>query len=86
MVVKYGTYTKEDEQQTQGDGEDAETRRYLKAYTVFHASQIEGIEFPAPANVPELSITEKTDNARRIIDAMPQARAEDVASLMYAPG
>jgi len=71
LVVKYGTYSKEDE--AAAAGEDAETRRYLKAYTVFHASQIEGIEFPAPQNLPELSITEKTDRARAIVAGMPNA-------------
>lgn len=71
LVVKYGTYTKEDEQAAAGA--DAETRRFLKAYTVFHASQIEGIEFPAPANLPELSITEKTALAREIVSGMPKA-------------
>ena len=75
LVVKYGTYTKqENEAQTQGD-ESAETRRFLKAYTVFHASQIEGIEFPAPENLPELSITEKTARAREIVASMPNAPA-----------
>jgi len=69
--VKYGTYTKEDE--TAATSEDIETRRYLKAYTVSHASQIEGIEFPKPANLPALSITEKTDRARAIVAAMPKA-------------
>ena len=69
FVVKYGTYTKENE--TAAAGEDAESRRYLKAYTVFHASQIEGIEFPALQNLPELSTTEKTDRARAIIAGMP---------------
>ena len=73
LVVKYGTYTKqENEAQTQGD-ESAETRRFLKAYTVFHASQIEGIEFPQPENLPELSITAKTARAREIIASMPNA-------------
>jgi len=69
LVVKYGTYSKEDD--AAAAGEDAEQRRYLKAYTVFHASQIEGIEFPAPQNLPELSITEKTDRARAIVAGMP---------------
>ena len=71
LVVKYGTYTKEDEKAAAG--EDAETRRFLKAYTVFHASQIEGIEFPAPESLPELSITEKTALAREIVSGMPKA-------------
>jgi antirestriction protein ArdC len=85
LVVKYGTYTKEDEQAAAG--EDAETRRYLKAYTVFNASQIEGIEFPAPANLPELSVTQKTDRAREIVAAMPNAPAifEGAAIPCYRP-
>jgi antirestriction protein ArdC len=74
LVVKYGTYTKDDEQAATA-GEDAETRRFLKAYTVFHASQIEGIEFPQPENLPELSITEKTARAREIVASMPNAPA-----------
>ena len=73
LVVKYGTYTKEDEQAAAG--EDAETRRFLKAYTVFHASQIEGIEFPQPESLPGLSITEKTARAREIVVAMPNPPA-----------
>jgi antirestriction protein ArdC len=85
LVVKYGTYTKEDE--TAASSEDIETRRYLKAYTVFHASQIEGIEFPKPANLPELSITEKTDRARAIVAAMPKAPTfhEGAAIPCYRP-
>jgi antirestriction protein ArdC len=72
LVVKYGTYTKDDEQAATA-GEEAETRRFLKTYTVFHASQIEGIEFPQPENLPELSITEKTARAREIVASMPNA-------------
>ena len=85
LVVKYGTYTKEDE--AAATGEDAEIRRYLKAYTVFHASQIEGIEFPKPADLPELSITEKTDRARAIVAAMPNAPTihEGAAVPCYRP-
>jgi len=70
LVVKYGTYTKENEN-AQPD-EEAKQRGYLKGYTVFHASQIEGIEFPEPAALPELSTTERTDRARAIIDGMPK--------------
>ena len=86
LVVKYGTYTKEDE--APAEGEDAETRRYLKAYTVFHASQIEGIEFPEPQNLPELSVTEKTVRAREIVAGMPNAPAfkEGAAVPCYRPG
>jgi antirestriction protein ArdC len=54
---------------------------------VFHASQIEGIEFPTPENLPELSITQKTDRARAIVAAMPNAPAirEGTAVPCYRP-
>ncbi|MEO5913337.1 MAG: ArdC-like ssDNA-binding domain-containing protein [Luteolibacter sp.] len=70
LVVKYGTYEKNEEGQ---EGAKEEQRRgYLKGYTVFHASQIDGIDFPSPEALPELSLTEKTDRARAIIESMPQ--------------
>lgn len=72
--MKYGTYTKH-EDQAPAIEEEAETCRFLKAYTVFHASQIEGIEFPQPENLPVLSITEKTARARESLAAMPNAPA-----------
>lgn len=70
LVVKYGTYSKDDEQAQEGDA--AKQRGYLKGYTVFHSSQIDGIKFPEPVAVPELTTTEKTDRARAIVEAMPQ--------------
>jgi len=59
LVIKYGTYTKEAE----GEASD-EQRKYLKGYTVFHASQIEGVEFPEPQNMPELPTSAACDRAR----------------------
>lgn len=85
LVVKYGTYSK--------DSDDAEaqsqpTRGYLKAYTVFHSSQIDGIDFPPPEPLPELSVTEKTDRARTIIEGMPKRPPihEGSAVPCYRPG
>lgn len=75
LVVKYGTYTKHEDEAPAQEDESGETRRFLKAYTVFHASQIEGIKFPQPESLPELSITEKTARAREIVAAMPNAPA-----------
>ncbi|SKB01761.1 Antirestriction protein ArdC [Prosthecobacter debontii] len=90
LVVKYGTYTKheEDAGAAAGSEEEAERRGYLKGYTVFHASQIEGIEFPTPENLPELSLTEKTARAREIIAGMPNPPAfrEGSAVPCYRPG
>ncbi len=70
LVVKYGTYTKEDEHAQPED--EAKRRGFLKGYTVFHESQIDGIQFPDFLASPELTTTEKTDRARAIVEAMPQ--------------
>lgn len=71
LVVKYGTYSKEEDTKPEDRGEEKTTRRYLKAYAVFHASQIEGIEFPEAVELPELAVTEKTALARKIVSSMP---------------
>lgn len=70
LVVKYGKYTKEDEAANQD--EPPKSRGYLKAYTVFHSTQIDGIDFPETAKAPELTLTEKTDRARAIVESMPK--------------
>ncbi|MFD0894734.1 DUF1738 domain-containing protein [Luteolibacter ambystomatis] len=70
LVVKYGTYEKANEQIEPEEGKSLK-RGYLKAYTVFHASQIDGIAFPEPEELPELSVSERTNRARAIIEGMP---------------
>ena len=68
LVVKYGTYgSEEDTMET-----PAKSRGYLKAYTVFNSSQIEGIQFPDLTGVPDKPVTSRTDKAREILDNMPQ--------------
>jgi antirestriction protein ArdC len=74
LVVKYGTYSKAEDQAQEAEGE-AKSRGYLKGYTVFHVSQIEGIEFPPSVVPPELTMTEKTERARAIVSGMPCAPA-----------
>ncbi|RYZ82978.1 MAG: DUF1738 domain-containing protein, partial [Proteobacteria bacterium] len=69
LVVKYGTYAKEEENGSAE--EEAKQRGYLKGYTVFHSTQIDGIQFPEVDTLPDLSITDKTERARQIIEAMP---------------
>ena len=86
MVIKYGTYTKDAEGAENQEASVAE-RRFLKAYTVFHASQIEGIEFPKPAPLPEFTPSERCERAREIVAAMPHApeMKEGVAIPCYRP-
>ena len=74
LVVKYGTYTKESEGTASAEASE-EHRKYLKAYTVFHASQVEGISFPEPENVPELPANAACDRARAMVAGMPKAPA-----------
>jgi antirestriction protein ArdC len=74
MVVKCGTYTKGIEGAASPE-ELGDQRRYLKAYTVFHASQIEGISFPELQAVPELPASAACDRAREMVAGMPKAPA-----------
>jgi len=70
LVIKYGTYAKEGEG-TASPEEAVEHRCYLKAYTVFHSSQIDGISFPEPETLPELTATAACDRARELVAGMP---------------
>ena len=71
LVIKYGTYTKEAEG-AQPEQATVEERKFLRAYTVFNASQIEGIEFPKPVALPEFTPSERCARAREIVAGMPQ--------------
>ena len=86
LVVKYGAYLK-DAEAGMPDEQAPETARYLKAYTVFNACQIEGIEFPVPESQPELDLTDRTNLARLIVAAMPNPPAikEGAAIPCYRP-
>ena len=74
LVIKYGTWTKEDEGTASAD-ESAEARRFLKGYTVFHASQIDGIEYPKAEETSELPASAACDRARAMVAGMPKAPA-----------
>lgn len=65
LVVKFGSYARElDEGQR-------EMRSFLRHYVVFNASQIDGVEFPAPPRPPTTAV-QKTDKAQDIVAAMPK--------------
>jgi antirestriction protein ArdC len=86
LVIKYGTYTKEIEGTASAE-ESEEHRKYLKGYTVFHASQIEGITFPEPEGMAELPATAACDRARALVAGMPNPPkcAEGSAVPCYRP-
>jgi antirestriction protein ArdC len=73
LVVKYGTYTPEEERRE--ETEDAKRRGYLKGYVVFDSSQIEGIAFPETEGLPTFRPSAACDRARDIVAAMPKAPA-----------
>lgn len=85
LVIKYGTYSKAEEATT--EEEAAEERRFLKGYTVFHASQIDGIDFPTPAALPELTLSARCDRAREMVAGMPNPPSfhEGTALPCYRP-
>lgn len=87
LVIKYGTYTKDAECVADHEAKE-EQRRFLKGYTVFHASQIDGIAFPEPDDAPELPASVACDCAREIVAGMPNAPAmqEGCAVPCYRPG
>ncbi|MEZ0296708.1 MAG: ArdC family protein [Candidatus Methylacidiphilales bacterium] len=86
MVVKYGTFSKEVENETTHETKEEE-RHYLKIYTVFHASQIEEITFPEPEALPEVQEDARCDRAREIVENMPNPPAikEGKAIPCYIP-
>ena len=64
LVLKYGSYTKEAKDGTE------ETRKFLRAYTVFNACQIDGVEFPS-VEPPRSTDSECLASAQAIVDGMP---------------
>jgi antirestriction protein ArdC len=87
LVVKYGTYSKETDSAASAE-ESEEQRHYLKAYTVFHASQVEGITFPEVETPAELPATAACDRARALVAGMPNPPrfAEGTAVPCYRRG
>ena len=72
MVVKFGTFNLKESAPT--SSEDGKQRKgmFLRSYTVFNATQIEGIQFPESATGPALSADQGNANAEAIVSAMPQ--------------
>ena len=75
MVVKYGTFSPKDEP---AGGMNAEAKcqgMFLRTFTVFNASQIEGIQFPETIHPAALSEDQRNLKAEAIVEAMPQRPA-----------
>lgn len=75
MVVKYGTFDPKDAAPPTSEAAPeakATKRGYLRSFTVFNATQIEGIEFPAPQQGPQLPPDQRIAQAEAIVQQMPQ--------------
>jgi antirestriction protein ArdC len=70
-VVKYGKFSKAGED-TQADGEKPQSRGYLKSYSVFNATQIEGIDFPETPPHSDKPEFEQIEDAARLVSEMPE--------------
>ena len=79
FVVKYGTY------ETEAESGEEQKRGFLKSYTVFNSSQIEGIEFPSVEIRPP--VTDTCGEAKMIIAGMPNRPrfVEGSATAFYRP-
>jgi antirestriction protein ArdC len=86
-VVKYGTFDTEDS----ADGDDSDGRQkprpgYLRTFTVFNASQIDGVDFPPPPSQQPTLTAERKERAEAIVKAMPNPPAiheKDITRAVY---
>jgi hypothetical protein len=71
-VVKVGQFRpKGDELALTTDDEKTAKRSYLREYTVFNASQIEGIDFPTVSSTHARNMDERIEAAEQLVAAMP---------------
>ena len=72
MVVKFGTYKIKEPEQPHSEEDTQRQGMFLRGYTVFNATQIEGIHFPETASSPALPPHQRNAKADAIVNAMPQ--------------
>lgn len=90
-IIKMGVWEKDrGEGQTTREGDAAtEKRKFLRCYTVFNSSQIDGIQFPDPEKCDTYSASEQAEAARLIVEGMPRPPAVfegRKATPQYLPG
>ena len=77
LVVKYGQFQPKGlavkEEQT--DDPKQKKRMFLREYTVFNASQIDGIDFPAMSTTQAMNKDERIAVAEKIVTGMPNPPA-----------
>ncbi len=93
MVVKYGTFNAKDSPPDGGEApaEGASKRKlgYLRTFTVFNATQIDGITFPAADPKQPLATWQRKEQADAIIAGMPNPPSiseKDITRACYSVG
>lgn len=71
LIVKYGRH----ERVTKGQEEEKKTVYYLRGYTVFNATQIDGIEFQLSSEREEVPSEKRIEAAMQIVEGMPSKPA-----------
>lgn len=72
-VIKVGESKSSSSYENEGSDDSAQPQRkrlFLREYTVFNATQIEGIEFPATPGIPALSQNERIEAADQVVAEM----------------
>ena len=72
-VIKVGESKSSSSSEREGSDDPAQPQRkrlFLREYTVFNATQIEGIEFPATPGIPVLSQNERIEAADQVVAEM----------------
>ena len=72
FVVKYGTFNPKDSPAESNDDGKKRKGMFLRSYTVFNATQIEGIQFPETAQGEILSADQRNERAESLVHGMPQ--------------
>lgn len=86
-VIKYGEFQKETGNILESGNPEKDTLRYIKGYTVFNSSQIDGIAFPE-LEKPSFTSSESVQRAKDIVANMPQApkiTEGNIARVCYSP-
>jgi antirestriction protein ArdC len=92
LVIKVGESKSSSSSENEGSDAPAQPHRkclFLREYTVFNASQIEGIEFPVVSSTYARNMDERIEAAEQLVAAMPkrpsiQQGTRSVASYMLS--
>lgn len=69
-VIKVGESKSADDEGSEVPAQSKRKRLFLREYTVFNATQIEGVEFPTTPGIPALSRNERIEAADQLVSEM----------------